>query len=523
MSIDIITLMASKNYTDKQIKKAGGGGGGVSSWNDLTDKPFGDSSTGGDTLTWDGNTEGLVNVLDMLYKVSDAIVTIDDFANGWSCVMSDGRISSETAEYASELAPGVVSALSMFCVAESGVGVDLEGLAFPESGIYFVKMDGIHTTSVTIPGYTGFPSTKKLDTKYLPEHLQFGEKIVIDEVILKQSVEIGDEGYAELAINGKISEGKNYTVNLDGTTYECVAWYNEERDSLIIGNGSFAEADGLGEDVPFAIDYYSKEAFINMPNDMHSVHSVEVYREDIKIQKIDTKYLPEHLQFGEDPAGGDTLYWDGNADGKVVILESFVHVSDVVLTKSDFSNGAKVVIGENLEVLTIDEEDVIEGAIEGIGLMFGEVCFCINETEAEMVDVPAGVYFLRTDEGIYVSSLTIHGYTGFPVMKKIDPKYLPSAGGIKYVYINEDDDGNYTASATYDQITTWIKSGMDVKCIYDRYILPLVDSLELRQTSTYFMETGYHKFVVLYDVAQGLEIMIDAYNYVNFRWLEFIQ
>ena len=140
----------------------------VSSWNDLTDKPFGESPTGGDTLTWDGNTEGLVNAINMFYKVSDAIVTIDDFANGWSYVMSDGRIGSETAEYASEYAPGVVSALSMYCIAESGVGVDIGGVAFPESGIYFVKIDGMHLTSVTIPGYTGFPVTKKIDPKYLP-------------------------------------------------------------------------------------------------------------------------------------------------------------------------------------------------------------------------------------------------------------------------------------------------------------------------------------------------------------------
>lgn len=134
----------------------------------IKNKPFGDSPTGGDTLTWDGNTEGLVNAINMFYKVSDAIVTIDDFANGWSYVMSDGRIGSETAEYASEYAPGVVSALSMWCIAESGVGVDIGGLAFPESGIYFANIDGMHTTSVTIPGYTGFPSTKKIDPKYLP-------------------------------------------------------------------------------------------------------------------------------------------------------------------------------------------------------------------------------------------------------------------------------------------------------------------------------------------------------------------
>lgn len=151
--------------------------------------------------------------------------------------------------------------------------------------------------------------------------------------------------------------------------------------------------------------------------------------------------------FGDMPTGGDTLYWDGNTDGKVIALDAYVHVSDVVLTKSDFANGAKIVVGVGLGVLTIVEEDVIEGAINGIGLAFSDAGFCLNETEAETVGFPAGTYFLCTNELTYVSSLTIPGYTGFPVTKKIEEKYLPGAvilyadnsladGG--YLYTSED-------------------------------------------------------------------------------------
>lgn len=138
--------------------------------------------------------------------------------------------------------------------------------------------------------------------------------------------------------------------------------------------------------------------------------------------------------FGESETGGDTLTWDGNTDGKAIAFDSFVHVSDVVLTKSDFSNGANAVIGE---VLTIGEEDVIEGGLDGIGLMFGEVGFCLNETEAETLGIPAGIYFLWSAETLYISSLTIPGYTGFPVTKKIEEKYLPN-NHTRFYYVGDD-------------------------------------------------------------------------------------
>ena len=62
------------------------------SWNDLEDRPFGETTAvvGGDTLTWDGNTEGLVNVLDQQFKVSDVVPVLSDFANGLTIVISSG-------------------------------------------------------------------------------------------------------------------------------------------------------------------------------------------------------------------------------------------------------------------------------------------------------------------------------------------------------------------------------------------------------------------------------------------------
>lgn len=108
------------------------------------------------------------------------------------------------------------------------------------------------------------------------------------------------------------------------------------------------------------------------------------------------------------------------------------------------------------------------------------------------------------------------------VTTKIPTKYLPSVGGIKYVYINEDYDGNHTASATYAQIATWIKSGLDVKCIYFGRIVPLISSYVLSEITTY-VQAACHEFTVMYDIAQGLKIQINDNDDINVYWIENIE
>jgi hypothetical protein len=77
-----------------------------------------------------------------------------------------------------EMSPGAIMLNDFIFIAENGVGVDLQGVIFPESGIYVNKRrDDYYVTSLTIPGYTNLSSVtvKNINTKYLPKHLQFGE------------------------------------------------------------------------------------------------------------------------------------------------------------------------------------------------------------------------------------------------------------------------------------------------------------------------------------------------------------
>ena len=127
-------------------------------------EPF--ETIGGDTLTWDGNTDGRDIVGDMFCHISDVVVTVSDCANGVIATFVDGSTQGGAA---TELAPGLLMLAdieSVLCVATDNY--DFNGMIFPKKGIYVTYGDYC-VTSFTINGYTGFGSTK-LKESYLPEH-----------------------------------------------------------------------------------------------------------------------------------------------------------------------------------------------------------------------------------------------------------------------------------------------------------------------------------------------------------------
>lgn len=151
--------------------------GGVSSWNDLTDKPFGESATGGDTLVWDGNTEGLAfTVVDdefALYKVCDVVPSVEDVMKGGLISISAPMGSATYPAEVYEMGHGAWGTNAFFGVPESAVGIALDGIVFSESGVYAAHAGSGTTISLQINGYTGFPTLKKMDSKYMPDPIIF--------------------------------------------------------------------------------------------------------------------------------------------------------------------------------------------------------------------------------------------------------------------------------------------------------------------------------------------------------------
>ena len=159
-----------------------GGGGGVSSWNDLTDKPFGEVTTYGDTLTWDGNTEGLeVNTeVDVwpVYKVSEAVPTLEELSQGGTVkALANGQVSEiqfTTGEQKEDI------------IILKDSDAEITGVCILSDGIYFGKLVdpsyNITITSLTINGYESLEVTevKTIDPKYLPAGTGGGETFEVE-------------------------------------------------------------------------------------------------------------------------------------------------------------------------------------------------------------------------------------------------------------------------------------------------------------------------------------------------------
>lgn len=124
---------------------------------------------GSDTLTWDGNTKGLVSVADVFYKVSDATPSIEDFANGGSTMYNGdtATVSNFTIDQITDMSGSGAAILlhqtEQFLVALED-NIDFSGFVIPEKGIYLQNTGELYVSSLTIPGYTGFGGSVKDNT-----------------------------------------------------------------------------------------------------------------------------------------------------------------------------------------------------------------------------------------------------------------------------------------------------------------------------------------------------------------------
>ena len=193
-------LYTEQSLADDQKAQARENIGAISSWADIPDKPFGEISTGSDTLYWDGNREGLVRADDYeQYLISESTPTLDDFANGASnTYLQSGTETStnlgmNTAIY--EAGDGVIVVGNSIVAMKDGA--TLGDTIYPKKGTYFTWIgNDSYTTSLTITGYNGFPSEKQIDEKWLPNHTH-------------------STGPTPITTEG---DGSAYTATIDGVT-----------------------------------------------------------------------------------------------------------------------------------------------------------------------------------------------------------------------------------------------------------------------------------------------------------------
>ena len=160
-------------------------------------------------------------------------------------------------------------------------------------------------------GITTFEeNVKTIDTKYLPEHLQFGEtdKVTITTVLPYEEREFyyNAEEMGEVALYTDESfvpfeEGKVYHVTIDGVEYTCQSFCDVDNfgPMVILGSIELLTEGTAPNELPF-VSYSAMSddgpmftfGFKSTSGGMHSF-GIEV--EETEIVKIDKKYLPDDL------------------------------------------------------------------------------------------------------------------------------------------------------------------------------------------------------------------------------------
>lgn len=189
---DVANILIEENDEIKRVPKDElGGGSGVSSWNDLTDKPFGEKTVMGDTLTWDGDTEGLevgtwYNVETQetanLVRVSELTPPLDvDTFEGLSISYTRDQESwtnyydvydSNAFEFVADNV-AMIEGGAAWVVYDDNVTINIDDriITLPQKGIYmFEHMSGLdNIVAITINGYNGFERAEitPLPNKYL--------------------------------------------------------------------------------------------------------------------------------------------------------------------------------------------------------------------------------------------------------------------------------------------------------------------------------------------------------------------
>lgn len=257
-------------------------GGGVSSWNDLTDKPFGVIGEG-DKLEWDQDLCTPKTIIacasggaSTFFKVSDQVITAEDLANGaYSHLYT--AFNEETSDIYCSFENGYIQQMedgAVWIKAEDTWGNHMSGyeiFCYPENaayppGIYFgafqynMSQFDDRVVGLTIPGYGKFQKKKTLEMDYLPKQLRMGE-----------------------------AQGFDNTLTWEGNTAKLEQHPSEPGWFILspvhvkwenLQNGFYLEAPVYGS---LLVDYFDPE---NFPyGDCHSIDNTNP--DDITIKHID--------------------------------------------------------------------------------------------------------------------------------------------------------------------------------------------------------------------------------------------
>ena len=233
------TIPNSDELLEEQPKPMGGG---VSSWNDLTDKPFYGENL---IIEWDGNPEGK-DIIDMgnmpMYKVSDKVLTKNDFVG--ATIKVDNMEIVLTEEMVSELfmefADGLVIGLEFPILSTSKTIFDPSSQTFASSAPSVIEFPSTGTY-FGIPMVLSNEIVKTIDPKYLPQTGGGGMFVNVSKDSTGKYV--ADHTYVE--VYNSIVSGQNTVVGLSLSTGDYILFpyyvFNGIKFTTVISGGQYEQ------------------------------------------------------------------------------------------------------------------------------------------------------------------------------------------------------------------------------------------------------------------------------------------
>ena len=287
---------------------------GVTNWNDLQGRPV-VVEAGSDTLDWTYyNMNHLVAYSGSYLKVSDVILTLEQFPETATIVLDGETLPVKAVQYnADTLMLTLEDGSPVALVAQTAnAGWQQNGYApMPEVGFYIGAWMGAVT--ITIPGYGGF-AAEKLDPAYLyqPDWAQKDEAAPdfvknkpfyseVKEVLPETTLAIDQSNLSvDMKARLDIVDGGTYTVNWNGTEYVCVAKDVEQFGVVSTLLGNYAHNMGTGDTgEPFMIAVYDEETAAQYGGYATCIYafdgsaSVTLSVMGEVVKKLDPKYLPD--------------------------------------------------------------------------------------------------------------------------------------------------------------------------------------------------------------------------------------
>lgn len=319
-------IYASRAYVDEQISNINSG---VSSWNDLEDKPFGEEKVQ-TIIEWDGSTEGkdLVSPTEnlTLIKISDELPKQEDLI-GATLYLSDGNTIVITSD-------NIISTTDLYSVGDYtttylyGVqALSVSDINFPSIGLYAATGD-IYCTKLEMEQII----VHTIDEKFIPDSIiaqsdwdqrdetaldfiknkPFYMKEQTGVYLMQSKVRTyepaGDTGYYYVneALAAQPIVGNTYTVKINNRSYysqQCKKFPDTSAE-FYIGNvgllGSTYEDTGETYLIVVNLAYMNGQSMI-MSAVAADTSSSYIYGTALIPVTIDEKYLPDYIKIKPEP------------------------------------------------------------------------------------------------------------------------------------------------------------------------------------------------------------------------------